>query len=187
MTVAPGAFIAIGGASGVGKDTLIRYARERLVDDRVLFVQRTITRPAGDAAEAHVGVSEARFAELSAGGAFALSWSAHGLHYGLPIACDAAIHAGKIVVANISRTILPMLEARYARVVPVLVTADRATLVDRLRARGREAEDEIARRAGRAIDPDGRWTVIANDGPVSEAGDKLLALLKSLLADSEPA
>lgn len=183
----PGTFVAIGGASGAGKDTLIRYAREKLAGhDRVLFPRRVITRAAGDAAEDHVAVSERRFAELTAAGAFAVSWSAHGLHYGLPVECDDAIRAGKIVVVNISRTILPLLDIRYARVVPVLITADRAALMERLRARGRESEDEIARRAERAVGHGARWTIVKNDGAVAEAGEALLALLNDLPGANSP-
>lgn len=177
----PGAFVAIGGPSGVGKDTLLDYARTRLAGDtRFLFVRRTITRPADAGGEAHRAIDADGFARLEAAGAFAVSWGAHGLRYGLPIEIDAAIGQGQIVIANISRTVLPQLRARYARVLAVLVTADPATLRLRLAARGREDADEIARRVARSIaeEADAGWIELRNSGSVTEAGDALCALIE---------
>jgi ribose 1,5-bisphosphokinase len=42
----PGILVAVVGASGVGKDTIMRLAHESLRDEpRVHFVRRAITRP----------------------------------------------------------------------------------------------------------------------------------------------
>jgi ribose 1,5-bisphosphokinase len=177
---APGAFVAIGGPSGVGKDTLIRYARARLGDDpRYYFVRRTITRAPDDANEDHVSVDDAEFARLDASGAFALSWSAHGLSYGLPVDIDAAIAEGRIVIANISRGVLPQLLARYSRVLALSVSAEPHLVEERLIGRGREDHETIQRRTERVVSRSGEWIELRNSGPVAEAGDALVDILKT--------
>ncbi|MDP3898335.1 MAG: phosphonate metabolism protein/1,5-bisphosphokinase (PRPP-forming) PhnN, partial [Mesorhizobium sp.] len=119
----PGVFVAVMGPSGSGKDTLIAYARERLDPQMVVFARRVITRPCDGATEDHDTLSEAEFAAADAAGAFALSWPAHGLSYGLPASVDDAVAGGRAVVANVSRGVLPALRGRYGRVVAVHVTA----------------------------------------------------------------
>jgi len=177
--IGPGAFVAIGGPSGVGKDTLIRYARDRLIDDdRFMFVRRVITRPPGDPSEDSLSVDESEFQRLVDGGAFALSWSAHGLRYGLPIEIDKAITDGRVVVANVSRTVLGELKARYRRVVPIAIRADPAAVKARLLGRGREDAGGIRARAERVVTSSGdEWIELRNDGSIEEAGDALVRLI----------
>ena len=50
-----GCLIAVVGASGVGKDSLMEGARQMLSDCH--FVQRIITRPADAGAEDHIAAS----------------------------------------------------------------------------------------------------------------------------------
>ena len=77
--------VLVVGPSGAGKDTLINAAREALAGDRrFAFPRRVVTRPAVAALEDHDSVTRAEFALQEANGAYALSWEAHGLHYGLP-------------------------------------------------------------------------------------------------------
>lgn len=176
-----GAFVAIAGPSGVGKDTLINYARAKLAaDPRYLFVRRAITRAPDPTGEGHVSVAPAEFARRHAAGEFALTWSAHGLEYGLPRAVDRAIESGLVVVANISRAIIPALEARYARVLGVLVTADPSLVRNRLAQRDRESAADIAARITREVGdaPSSGWTCLDNSGSIAEAGDRLVAVLE---------
>lgn len=176
-----GVFVAVMGPSGSGKDTLLNYARERLEGEPVLFVRRTITRNPDGQTEDHEALAPEDFSAAIADGAFALTWEAHGLRYGLPSEIDVAIAQGKVVVANISRAIVPALEARYARVVLVLISVHPDVVAQRLVARGRESEAEIKRRLMRQQeDFPGRTDVvrIENSGPVSMAGDRLVTLLR---------
>lgn len=181
-----GAFVAVVGPSGVGKDTLIAYAKARLgVDQRspVHFVRRVITRAADGSTEDHDSLSPEAFERARAGGAFSLSWEAHGLQYGLPDSVDRQIAAGHTVVANLSRAALPALKARYRHVAVVVVTASPETLARRLLARGRESADEVSARLARssvtAFDVGGAVTTIANDGAIDRAGDALVAAIRA--------
>jgi ribose 1,5-bisphosphokinase len=182
----PGAFVAVVGPSGAGKDTLIGYAKARLGRNEAVpvhFVRRVITRAADGATEDHDTLSPEAFEQARAGGAFALWWEAHGLRYGLPESVDRQIMAGHTVVANLSRAALPALQARYRNVSIVSVTASAETLTNRLMARGRESGDEVlarlARAAARGLGVDGTVTTISNDGAVEEAGDALVAAIRA--------
>ncbi|WP_415853892.1 phosphonate metabolism protein/1,5-bisphosphokinase (PRPP-forming) PhnN [Sinomonas sp. G460-2] len=174
-TPGPGPFLAVVGASGVGKDALISYARERLDSGAVSFPRRVITRAAG-AGEHHEPIAEEAFAEACAGGAFAVWWRAHGLGYGIPAAVDDEIRAGRAVVANVSRGVLGALAARYERFVVVRVTVSDEVRAQRLHGRGREALHDIAQRLARA-DPAPLHPAdveIRNDGTVAEGGRALV-------------
>ena len=78
-----GNFVAVVGPSGVGKDSLIGFARDRLeASGRVVFVRRVVTRDADGGSEDHDSMNLEAFAEAEENGAFALNWNAHGLRYG---------------------------------------------------------------------------------------------------------
>lgn len=181
-----GAFVAVVGPSGVGKDTLIAYAKARLGADGqppVHFVRRVITRAADGSTEEHDSLSTEAFEHARAGGAFSLAWEAHGLHYGLPESVDRHIAAGDTVVANLSRAAIPGLMKRYRHVAVVAVTASAETLARRLMARGRESPEEVSARLARGTDStfriDGAVTTIANDGPIEDAGNALVAAIRA--------
>lgn len=177
--IGPGAFVAIVGASGVGKDSVLGYARERA--EEAVFVRRAITRPSGAGEDSHQ-LTEDEFARAHAAGDFAIAWRAHGLRYGLPISVDDVVRGGRMAVANVSRTVLTPLAERYAdfRLVRVSVSGDvRRT---RLAARGRESEADIVTRITRA-DPAPDLAAdleIVNDGTIAEAGELLLEFLRGL-------
>jgi len=169
--IGPGRLVLVVGPSGAGKDTLIELARAALRHDRsVAFARRVVTR-AASAAEAHDTLDAGAFDRAVGAGAFALTWDAHDLRYGIPIAVDADIRAGRTVVCNVSRTIIAAARARYADVLVVLVTAPPEILAARLAARSRGSDGDIAQRLARAdaftdVSPD---CVIANVG-APEAG-----------------
>jgi ribose 1,5-bisphosphokinase len=178
-TIGPGAFVAVVGASGVGKDALLCYARDR---SGVLarFPRRVITRPPGPG-EDHEPVTEAEFARACGRGAFALSWQAHGLWYGIPSSADDAVHDGRVVVANVSRGVLGELAARYRRLVVVRVTVSDEVRAQRLRARRREPESGVGQRLGRPDPAPGHRVdaLITNDGSLAEGGDRLVRVIRA--------
>lgn len=185
LPIRNGAFVAVVGPSGAGKDTLIAHAKSALAGEpQVDFVRRVITRPCDGETEEHDSLAEAEFAEAQSEGAFALAWEAHGLRYGLPASIDRAIENGHVAVANVSRGALPALRRRYANVAVVEVTADPEVLASRLAGRGRESRGQILARLARTIscDTTGVSIPLDNSGPKEIAGDKLVAIIRKAMA-----
>lgn len=176
-----GAFVAVVGPSGVGKDSLIGFARTRLEPTgRVVFVRRVVTRQADGGSEDHDSLDAEAFAAAEQQGAFALSWDAHGLRYGLPIGLERDLQAGRVVVANLSRRVIPALLERYPDALVVLVTADRDIIEKRLAGRGRESAESIRTRLDRRVGE--RLPVstvqIDNSGALETAGTQFVRLLE---------
>jgi ribose 1,5-bisphosphokinase len=181
-----GAFVAVVGPSGAGKDTLIACARASLATDaHYLFVRRVVTRPAGSF-EDHDSMTEGEFDRADAAGAFVLSWRAHGLSYGVPVATLAAVENGVIAVCNLSRAAISDARRRFPRIATVLVTAPNAVIAARLAARGRETEEEAVRRLARestvskAVAAD---RVVSNDGSREEGGRKFVLCLERIRSE----
>lgn len=171
------------GPSGSGKDSLIRYARERIASPTVHFAPRYITRASSAGGEDHIEVSPAEFARLREVGAFALHWSGNGLEYGIGADIETCLDGGLNVVVNGSRAYLNEAAQRFPALCPVLVEVAEEVLAERLIARGRETPAEIRARLERhraLPQPDHpELVVIRNDGDLAEAGDALLGLLTS--------
>ncbi|GAC1344891.1 MAG: phosphonate metabolism protein/1,5-bisphosphokinase (PRPP-forming) PhnN [Acetobacteraceae bacterium] len=172
--------ILIVGPSGAGKDTLLNGVREALGEHSgIRFVRRVITRPGDMGEEAHESVSEQEFTVREAAGDFALSWRAHGLHYGIPADISFDLAKGRVVIANVSRAVVAEAAARYP-VVVIEITAPASVLARRLEARGREAAADVARRLSRAIElplPVQRETVV-NAGTPEQGVQRLLAAIR---------
>jgi ribose 1,5-bisphosphokinase len=175
--IGPGRLVLVVGPSGAGKDTLIELARAALKDDpAVVFPRRVVTR-AASAAEAHDSMSEDEFERAARAGAFALTWDAHGLRYGIPASIDSDIRAGRTVVCNVSRTIIAPARRRYAAVAVALVTAPAELLAARLKARARGSDGDIAQRLARgdAFTDIAADYVIANTGAPADGAAALMA------------
>jgi ribose 1,5-bisphosphokinase len=186
LPIRNGAFVAVVGPSGAGKDTLIAHAKAALADEpQVDFVRRVITRLSDGETEEHDTLTDAEFLEAQAGGAFALAWEAHGLRYGLPVSIDRAIENGHVAVANVSRGALPALRQRYVNVATVEITADPEILAARLAGRGRESRGEILARLARTISCDTTGPnaiALDNSGSKDIAGDRLVAIIRKAMA-----
>lgn len=176
--IGPGRLVLVVGPSGAGKDTLLGLARQALAaDDAVVFVRRIVTREAS-AHENNEQVTPEAFCAAKAAGAFAIDWEAHGLCYALPRTIDADIRAGRIVVANISRTVISALRAAYADVVVVSVTAPPEVLAARLAARGRASDGPLGERLKRSVDTSGADITISNVGAADAHAAELIAAIK---------
>lgn len=181
-----GAFVAVVGPSGAGKDSLIAAARERLAaDPRVVFVRRAVTRPEGGN-EDHACLDEPGFAAALAEGAFVLSWRAHGLGYGIPSAARDAVADGRIAVANLSRRAVDDARRLFPRLSVVVVSAPPEVLARRLAGRGREDPAEIAARLAREqpVPAGPGVTVIDNGGALADAADAFVRHLRTLAGDA---
>src|SRR5688500_10000865 len=93
-TAMPAPIVYVMGPSGAGKDTLLRYARERLEGQPVAFAHRYITRPSTSGDENHVALTLAEFHARRAHGLFIMEWEAHGLSYAIGREIEAWRQAG---------------------------------------------------------------------------------------------
>jgi ribose 1,5-bisphosphokinase len=185
QTSCGGVMAVVVGPSGAGKDTLMAAAARHFAgNDQVIFARRVITRDAGAGGEDHDGVSEAEFSALERDGRFAVSWGAHGLHYGIPAETRDAVAKGHLVIANGSRSALSAFKAAYPSLIVINVTASLDVLAARLEARGRETREDILRRLERSsLSVAGDYSVITidNSGAIEDAVQHLIAVLSDCL------
>jgi phosphonate metabolism protein PhnN/1,5-bisphosphokinase (PRPP-forming) len=177
-----GVLVLVVGPSGAGKDTLIGAAKAALADDRrFVFPRRVVTRQAVTELEDHDSVNEEDFEREAAAGAFALSWSAHGLRYGLPRSIATDVAAGRVVVCNGSRAMVAEARRSIPQTRVVLVEAAPEVRAQRLGARGRESAGEIAARLGREVaQPMADAIRVDNSGPLAAGVASFLAALAAL-------
>lgn len=174
------------GASGSGKDTLLRLLRAELRgDEPVLVAHRYITRDSG-ATEDALCLTEDEFGRRAALGCFALRWASHGLHYGIGIEIDAWLSCGAAVIINGSRAHLEQAHSRYPALTAVEVTVDPGQLVRRLAGRGRESAEQIAQRLARAmqafpVPQQCRLLRVSNDAAPETAAAALLNIARDKL------
>lgn len=171
------------GPSGAGKDTLIdaaRTARPDILFPRRVVTRRVLTRNGAAIGEDHDELGWTDFEAAEAAGAFALSWRAHELAYGVPRTALAPLAEGRHVIMNVSRSVLAPARASFAPVRILSVTAPLSVLTERLIARGRETPASITARLDRAPvgRPSGADVVdIDNGGALEDAKRAFLAAL----------
>lgn len=175
--------IYVMGPSGAGKDSVLAWLRQQLPPQLPLhWAQRSITRSAQAGGEAHEALDTAPFLAVRAAHGFALSWQAHGLHYGIRHAQLHSLAQGGWVLVNGSRGHLAEALQQFPAMVLVHITADAATLTRRLLARGREPPSEVAQRVLRAqefaVPP--KALQIDNSQQLAHAGAALLKALALL-------
>ena len=170
-----GRLIAVVGPSGVGKDTIMAEVLRQRPD--IICMRRVITRDADCGGESFDGVSVDEFLAMEQDGKFALSWQAHGLHYGVPRQMDDHLADGRCVMFNGSRAQMAKAVEQYPEILILSITASTRILAERLASRGRETPQDIEQRLKRAQSatmPEGRAVEIQNDGPLTEAVDAFL-------------
>lgn len=150
--IGPGRLVLVVGPSGAGKDTLLRLAQAACADDHdIVFPRRVVTRESS-ATEDNIAMSPDEFRRARDHGDFAVHWEAHGHSYALPLEINDDIRAGRAVVVNVSRTVIAALREAYANVVVVAITAPPDVLAQRLAARARVSDGDIANRLARSVD-----------------------------------
>lgn len=180
-----GTLAVVVGPSGAGKDTLMNLAARHFAGrPDVHFVRRVITRDADAGNEDHRSVSEADFDAMEQAGAFAVSWGAHGLKYGIPAEVADELARGNLVIANGSRSALHHFQAAFPRLKVINITARREVLAERLMARGRESLEDVLQRLDRStLTFDGSYDVtdIDNSGTLDDAEQAIISALETLI------
>ena len=150
--IGPGRLVLVVGPSGAGKDTLLRLAQAACIEDHdIVFPRRVVTRESS-VAEDNIAMSSDEFRRALDHGDFAVHWEAHGHSYALPLEINDDIRAGRAVVVNVSRTVIAALRQGYSNVVVVAITAPPDVLAQRLAARARHSDGNIADRLARSVD-----------------------------------
>jgi phosphonate metabolism protein PhnN/1,5-bisphosphokinase (PRPP-forming) len=184
---AGGVLVLIVGQSGVGKDTLLRGARAHFAHNtRVVFAERTITRPPEPTEQHHVA-TPAAFDQLRDSGGFAFHWEAHGLKYGVPKEIEADLAAGRVVICNASRMIIAGVRARFRQTFVIEITADRSARLERLTGRAREDAAEIQRRIDRQVASSSSSAadcIIANNASPEQGISALINAIEGLVPRS---
>ncbi|MBB3612873.1 phosphonate metabolism protein/1,5-bisphosphokinase (PRPP-forming) PhnN [Rhizobium sp. BK602] len=180
-----GIMAVVVGPSGAGKDTLMNLAARHFAGrPDVHFVRRVITRAGDPGNEDHKSVSDADFDAMERAGAFAVSWEAHGLKYGIPADVMDELARGNLVIANGSRSVLHRFQAVFPRLKIINITARRDVLAERLTARGRESREDVMKRLERSsLTVEGSYDVadIDNSGTLEDAERAIIAVLEALI------
>ena len=179
--IGPGRLLLVVGPSGAGKDTLLRLAQAACADDHdIVFPRRVVTR-ASSSDEDNIALSPDEFARARDHGDFAVHWDAHGHSYALPLEINDDIRAGRAVVANVSRTVIAALRQAYANVVVVAITAPPEVLAQRLAARARSTDGNVANRLARSVDDASANAdiTILNAGSADYHGRQLVRVIRN--------
>ena len=145
------------------------------------LVRRVITRPAQAGGEDHDAVTPEDFQEMKENGAFVVAWTAHGLHYGIPISVRYHLNKGTDCLVNFSRKALLAGSEAFPDFLVLNISAQAEILAERLAARGRESEADIAKRLAEADKPlpEGlRVLHLSNDGPLAQTVARGAVLLQ---------
>ncbi|MEP0518777.1 MAG: phosphonate metabolism protein/1,5-bisphosphokinase (PRPP-forming) PhnN [Hyphomicrobiales bacterium] len=180
-----GTLFAIVGPSGSGKDTVINWLRDKLHGDQnVLFVRRVITRVADVRHEDHDTMSLEAFDLAERNGAFAVTWGAHDLRYGIPTNVKDHLQKGHVGIVNGSRRALDDMHSSFENLQVICLRVDPEILSARLRARDRKSDTDIKTRIAQAQLPLGsnlNVIEIDNMGPVAIAGTAILEVINSAM------
>lgn len=179
-----GRIVFVVGDSGVGKDSLISWLRQRCADySKLIFARRVITRPtqSNEQQEQHEAMSVEAFWQAAAAGQFCMQWQAHNLQYGVRRGIQADLQAGRDVIVNGSREYLPQLLIQYPDAHIVWVVADQQKIKQRLQKRQRENGTEMQGRLLRnqhlSASMPSNASIVENNGNVASAGEAFLKVL----------
>lgn len=178
-----GTLFVVSAPSGAGKTTLCREVRHRVPG---LSYSISVTTRAARTGEIHgvdfEFVDEARFREMIAKGEFAEHAIVHGHLYGTRAsALERALAAGIDVLLDIDTQGAMQLKTHSPEAVLIFIVApSMRELAQRLRERGSDEDDDIARRLARAREEIALWRrydyLIVNRD-VKEALDQLEAII----------
>lgn len=166
--------ILIVGASGVGKDTLLKAIQNDIVAN---FVTRYITR-VPDNNESNYYIGQDDFEHLRKSDFFVSSWEAHGNIYGIS---QHSIRDGLSII-SISREAVKDFEKTFEDVTTIEIGIPKELLYIRLKNRGREDEEAIAKRIERSQQKIEAKNLIYfdNSKPIEQSKKEFISLLYAI-------
>jgi ribose 1,5-bisphosphokinase len=183
----PGTLFLLVGNSAAGKDTIIQELLKIWPAHKIPLrvATRYITRPPHKS-EPYVSLRRDVFHQMKVEGHFFLTWQVYGLEYGIGKEFFQWIVEGINVVANVSRTIIPMARKKIFSVKIIFISVPYEITMSRLIKRRREPENcrETKMRLLRAkenqkiLDAD---FVIENSGPLEQSVSKLRDYMLSVV------
>ncbi|QEE17676.1 hypothetical protein DSAG12_03513 [Promethearchaeum syntrophicum] len=183
-------FLLIGN-SGSGKDSILNAILSNWSEEitPIKVPKRYITRPSHKT-EPFLSVTPKEFIKMKNNNRFSLTWHIYDLDYGVPKIVEQWLSEGKIVIINVSRTIIPHARRLFPELKVVFVKVPFEITLARIKSRGREAEnDEMFKlRVNRAKKnqnyPDAD-IIIDNSGDLQIAVNSLRNYLLSFVQKSE--
>ncbi len=172
-----GVLFLIVGNTATGKDSMINYVLSKT--DKINRVKRHISRRSNLGEDSiYVDINEFDSKD------YFLFWNSYNKQYGIPIEIYDRLKQGENFIVNVSRKVIDMAKQKWPKTFVIECVAPLDIIVERLKRRGRESEDEIRKRIARAknsprINAD---LVLDTSNPdVSVAGNKLLSFIFSIL------
>lgn len=166
--------VLIVGASGVGKDTLLKEIKKDL---KANFVRRYITRKP-DENEDNYFLEKEAFLDLEKNKFFCSTWQAHGNFYGISF---NALQEGLNII-SISRSVIKDFEKVFDEVFTINITLDKDELRQRLINRKRENLEQIEKRLNRSYEKLNATTLIEfeNNKPIKESAKEFRKILENI-------
>jgi len=171
--------VLIVGASGVGKDTLLKESKKDLKKN-CNFIKRYITRKP-DKSEKNYYVDDYAFELLKHNSFFVSTWSAHGNFYGI---AKNSIKSGLNII-SISRSKIKDFEKVFDDVYTIHVSVPKEELRNRLLLRDRESGEEIEKRLNRTYKKIEAKNLIEfdNSKSIKESNSDFLKLVNKIIND----
>ncbi len=165
--------VLIVGASGVGKDTLLKEIKKDL-GKNFHFIKRYITRKP-DKSEKNYYLADDAFELLKNNSFFLSTWSAHNNFYGI---AKNSIKKG-INIISISRSKIKDFENVFDNVYTINISVSKDELRNRLTLRARESKEEIEQRLNRTYKNIEAKNLIEfnNEGSLNNTSKSFLKLL----------
>jgi ribose 1,5-bisphosphokinase len=177
--------VLIVGASGTGKESLLRSTRSYYKHDpRFYFARRYATKPPGEN-EDNYFLDRAGFMILKTHGYFVAEWEENGYLYGIPWSFAEGAD-GATLFCSVSRTAIRSFEKRFDSVTTVQITARAKRIRERLEKQTQKNTTTIKRRVARAKE---LWhtqnlVLFDNSPPLSQATQSFINLLPILVKEN---
>ena len=180
-----GRLIYLMGASGSGKDSLLRAIKPELLEKKIWIAHRYITRSASDLSENHIELSKQEFATRKNNHAFLFHWQANQFDYAIGIEVTQWLKNGINVIINGSREHLVQTKNQSTiPVEPILITASREVRLQRLKQRNREDDKHIDDRLKRGDQYDHfihADNIIENNTDLESAAKQLINIITKVI------